>query len=178
MTGEELARLVSGPFLAACALLAVAGGAKLLRPANAGPAARALRLPSGPTAARALGAIELGVALAGVMFGGWAAVAVAAGYGMLAVASFALWRTAPATPCGCIGASSTTPASAGHVVVNTLAALIGAAAAAGGSPLRVVADQPLLGVPFVALTALAAWLAALTLDALPALRVAVREGNS
>jgi hypothetical protein len=178
MSGDELARVLSGPFLAACALLATAGAAKLARPASALPAVRALRLPARVSTVRIVGAFELGAAIAGVVFGGIAAVAVAVAYVALSCAAYMLWRTAPSTPCGCLGASSTAPASPLHVVVDACAALVALAAAFGGSPLAVIADQPLFGFPFVVLTALAAGLASLLLDALPALRVAVRKGNA
>ena len=45
-------------------------------------------------------------------------------------------------------------------------------------PFTVIADQPLAGVPFLVLVALAAGLAALVADSLPALRATVREGDS
>ena len=79
MIGEDLARLLTGPFLAACALLAVAGAtqAGATRQLRA-PRARALHLPAGNTGVRVLGAVELAVALSGALFGGRAAVAVAA----------------------------------------------------------------------------------------------------
>ena len=62
MIGEDLARLLTGPFLAACALLAVAGASKLLRPAERARRARVLHLPAGNTGVRVLGAVELAVA--------------------------------------------------------------------------------------------------------------------
>jgi hypothetical protein len=62
--------------------------------------------------------------------------------------------------------------------VNASAALTAAVVATGPSPLSVLGDQPLLGIPFLLLTACATWLAALTMDALPALGAAVHEGSS
>ena len=177
MNGEDLARLLTGPFLAACALLAVAGATKLLRPTSARAAARALHLPAGNTGVRVLGAVELAVALSGALFGGPAAVAVAAAYAVLTGAAFVLWRTAPGTPCGCLGPAPT-PASGGHVALNAVAAIVAAIVATGPTPLSVRGDQPLLALPLLALTACATWLTALTMDALPALRASVHEGSS
>ena len=85
MIGEDLARLLTGPFLAACALLAVAGASKLARPSGARAAARGLDIPAGSTGVRVLGAFELAVALSGALFGGRAAVAVAVCYGAFLV---------------------------------------------------------------------------------------------
>jgi len=177
MNGEDFARLLTGPFLAACALLAVAGASKLARPAGARAAARVLHLPAGNTGVRVLGAFELAVALSGVWFGGGAAVAVAACYAVLTGAALVLWRTAPGTPCGCLGAAPT-PASGAHVALNAIAAIVAAIVATGPAPLSVLGDQPLLALPLLALTACATWLTALTMDALPALRAAVHEGSS
>ncbi len=111
------------------------------------------------------------------MIGGAAAIVVAVAYGALTVAALLLWRRAPETPCGCIGAS-TAPASGAHVAVNAGAAVAAAIAAFGPRPFTVVADQPLGGVPFLVLVAVAAVSAALVADSLPALRATAREGNS
>ncbi|MGH8978565.1 MAG: MauE/DoxX family redox-associated membrane protein [Acidimicrobiia bacterium] len=177
MTGEELARLLTGPFLAACALLAIAGTTKVMRPETARDAARALRLPGTAAAVRALGTLELLLAVGGVLIGRGAALAVAGCYALLAVTALMLWRRAPGTPCGCLG-TTTTPATGAHVVLNVCASGVAAVSATGASPLSVIADQPLLGTPLLVLTACATWLAALVMDALPALRAVVREGSS
>jgi hypothetical protein len=177
LSPDDIAALACGPFLAACALLAVAGTGKLRHPVHARAAARALGLPGGRRALRILGAIEIVVALAGLVIGGVAAGVVAVTYGALAVAALLLWRRAPETPCGCIGAS-TAPASGAHVAVNAGATGAAMVAAFGPRPITVIADQPLGGVPFLILVAVAAGLAALVADSLPALRAAVREGNS
>jgi hypothetical protein len=157
--------------------LAVAGATKLARPATVQVAARALHLPAGNSGVRVLGAVELAVALSGAWFGGRAAVAVAVSYAVLTGAALVLWRTAPGTPCGCLGAAPT-PASGGHVALNAVAAIVAAIVATGPTPPSVLGDQPLLAVPLLALTACATWLAALTMDALPALRASVHEGSS
>jgi Methylamine utilisation protein MauE len=177
MTGEALARLLTGPFLAACALLAVAGAAKFVQPASARSAVQALRLPANAAGIRVLGAIELAVALSGALVGGSAALLVAACYALLTGAALMLWRTAPGTPCGCLGAAPT-PARGGHFALNAIAAVIATIVAAGPTPLSVLRDQPVLGIPLLVLTACATWLGALAMDALPTLRAAVQEGSS
>jgi methylamine utilization protein MauE len=168
--------LGSGPFLAACALLAWSGAAKLVSPRYTRAAARAIALPSTAGAVRVLGAIELGAACLGAVLGHAAALLVAVVYVGVAVVALRLLRQSPATPCGCLGASNS-PASRAHVVVNGAAALIAVAAAFGGSPLAGISELPLAGVPFVVLVVCAARLAALTIDALPALTRASQQGG-
>jgi len=155
---------VAGAFLAACVLLAWSGFAKLRRPGAAQIAARAVGLPATRRAARTFGAVELVVAASGAVFAGVGALLVALMFGALAVIAAQLRRRAPATPCGCLGASDA-PASRAHVVLNMLAALVALAVfAAGGSPLAVLVDQPLAALPFVVLVLCAARLAALLIE--------------
>lgn len=154
----------AGPFFAACVLLAWSGVAKLRRPSATQLAARAVGLPASRRAVRAFGTVELIAAFAGALFGGLGALLVALLFGALAFVAFRLVRRAPATPCGCLGASDA-PASVAHVVVNVIAALTGLAMfAAGGSPLGVVGEQPFVAVPFVVLVVCAARLAALLIE--------------
>lgn len=166
----------AGPFLAACALLAWSGANKLTRPGPTRLAARAIGLPSTPLGVRVLGAVELTAAIAGAIFGRWGAVLVAVVYAGLTMVSTRLLARAPGTPCGCLGASSA-PASRAHIVLNISAGCVAAVAAFGGSPLSVLGTQPLGGVPFVVLVICAVRLAALTVDGLPALARASREGG-
>jgi hypothetical protein len=155
---------VAGVFFAACALLAWSGIAKLRRPGATQLAARAIGLPASRRAVRTFGTAELAVASVGAVFGGVGALFVALCFGALALVAFRLVRRAPATPCGCLGASDA-PASIAHVVVNTVAALAGFAMfVAGGSPLTVLTDQPLAAAPFVVLVVCAARLAALLIE--------------
>lgn len=167
---------VTGPFLAACALLAWSGATKLARPRSTSAAARAIGLPSSSGAVRVFGAIELGAAGAGAAVGHAAALLVACVYAGLAVLALRLLRRAPTTPCGCLGTSST-PASRAHVAVNGAAALVAVGAALHGSPFAGIAGLPLAGVPFVVLVLCAARLAALTIDALPSLTRASEQGD-
>ncbi|HYL51063.1 MAG TPA: MauE/DoxX family redox-associated membrane protein [Acidimicrobiia bacterium] len=168
--------LVSGPFLAACALLAWSGGAKIVRPGSTSTAARAVGLPSSTAAVRAFGAVELGAACAGAAVGHAAALLVACVYAGLALVAVRLLRRAPAAPCGCLGASAA-PVSRAHVALNIAAVLLAVAASSGGAPLAGITALPLAGVPFVVLVLCAARLAALTIDMLPALTRASGPGG-
>lgn len=169
--------VIAGPFLAACALLTWSGANKLARPGATGAAARAIGLPSSPRAVRVLGAFELGAAILGAIFGSWAALVVAAMYAGLTVVSLRLLLRAPEAPCGCLGAVAA-PVSRAHVGLNIVATGIALVATFNGSPLSVLADQPLAGLPFVGLVLCTTWLAALTVDALPALTRATHGGRS
>ncbi|MGI4894969.1 MAG: MauE/DoxX family redox-associated membrane protein [Janthinobacterium lividum] len=87
------------PFLAACALLVVAGIAKLRTPAGTSQALRTQGFPSGSVLVRALGAVELavaGAALAGVPAANWLVAAAYAGF--TAFGLTALLRGRPSAP--------------------------------------------------------------------------------
>jgi hypothetical protein len=169
--------VIAGPFLAACALLAWSGVNKLARPAATRVAARAIGLPSSARAVRGLGACELLAAILGIAFGGWCALLVAIAYAGLTLVSLRLLSHAPDAPCGCLGTAAA-PVSRAHVALNLCASFIALGAAFGGSPLAVLGDQPLAGLPFIALVLCATWLATLTVDALPALTHASHGGRS
>src|SRR5205085_4543178 len=126
---------------------------------------------------RALGAVEMATAVAALVMGGIAAVAVAVVYGALAIAAWRLLVRSPGTACGCLGASDT-PVTATHVVVNLAGAILAALAAANGSPLTAVGSGVGSRLAFIVLVGCCAWLVTSVLDALPALGAAVREGGS
>lgn len=175
-----VSELAVGPFLAACALLVAAGVSKLRAPRAAGAALEAVgvRHPVGEPAARAVGGIELATGLLGALVGGIAAVGVGALYVALGAFALVLLRRAPGTGCGCLGAPASAPMTGAHVAVNLGAAIAAFVAAPAGAPAAVVADQPLGGLPFLALVACCAWLAALVVDALGTLRSARTNGRS
>jgi hypothetical protein len=168
--------VVAGPYVAACALLLIAGARKVVtpRPGATAMAAAGVRVPH--AAVVAVGAFEVGTGVAGVAIGGRAALLVAVVY--LALGGFALrlLLRAPATPCACLG-SSTATVSRAHVIVNAAAVGVAAAAAAatGGSPVALFAHRPVAGAVFVALVACCVQLLALALDALPVLAATVKE---
>jgi hypothetical protein len=123
---------VTIPWLAACAVLGIAGIAKLRRPAPTMGALRAARLPSSRSIVLALGAGEVALATAAVLTG-WAAFAVAVAALHLGFAAFvasALRRGGMVQSCGCFG-SPDVPAGPIHVIVDLAVVMIAAAAALG-----------------------------------------------
>jgi uncharacterized membrane protein YphA (DoxX/SURF4 family) len=170
--------MVLGAFLGVAAGVLAAGGlAKLLGPEATVPMLRALGLPASPVLARLLGLVEVGVGVAAFLVGGaWLAAAVAILFAVFTVAVLRLRRGGEAVSCGCFGRSSSPP-TAIHVVVDLVAALVAASAAAVDAPgfLSMRPDLPAAGVPQLGLTALAVWLAVALLTVLPEALVAARR---
>ena len=175
MPALHVAHLISGPFLAACAVLVIAGAGKVRRPRPARAAARAagLRLPSAAIVALAL--VEIGAGLGGAAFGGRVAWLVAACYVLLTFVAVRLLRRAPTTPCACLG-SSTAVVTPVHVVIDIVGAGVAVAATAGGSPLNGIAGHWIEGAIFLALVACCVQLTTLTLGAMADLITAVKTG--
>ena len=173
--GSDIAVSLAGPFLGACALLAIAGAAKFLAPAPAQAAvlAAGLRMPRWGVVA--FGFVELGTGGAGAVLGGRFAFAVAACYLLLTVFAVRLLLRAPTTPCACLG-SSNAVVTRTHVAIDIAAACIAIAAASGGRPLAQLGGRWLAGAVFVTLVACCVRLAALALEELPQLGVAAKEG--
>lgn len=168
--------ILAAPFLATAAVLAVSGAAKLRDPR---PAARVLHdagLRESTASARAIGVVEVTVGVAALLAPvRVSAIALAAAYGALTVFAVHVRRRRPGADCGCFGSSSA-PVGPAHVAVDVGAALVASAVAAApiGSTAGLLADQPLAGVPFVALTGVLAWLLVVTMTDLTALQRAVR----
>jgi hypothetical protein len=149
---------LTGPLLAAAALLAVAGAQKVVDPAMTVGALRALRLPSAPLLVRAGAAAELVLGVVAITAGGavpWGLVAAS----YLAFATFvvlALRRGTMVGSCGCFGREDTPPHPV-HVALDLgLAAVAGAAAVLGtGAPVDAVAARPGIGLVIVGLAAVA-----------------------
>ncbi|CAN5792401.1 hypothetical protein BH24ACT3_BH24ACT3_09740 [soil metagenome] len=162
----------AGPLFAAATLLGVAGVVKLARPHTVVGVLRTARLPANDLTGRALGLAETAVAAFALVAGGaLPAALVALSYaGFAAFSALALRRDGTGASCGCFGATDN-PLTVLHVAANVGAALLVAAAVLDPVPgvADVVAAQPLAGLPFLALTALCAWLAYATLTLLPAL---------
>lgn len=120
-----------GPLVVGALLLAVAGVAKLRRPAPTGLALARLGLPGSDPLVRLLGLVEVASAVAAVAVGGMAAVPVAVLYAGFALFTAVQVRRAAATgetaDCGCFG-DADAPVGWTHVVVDLL--LAGAATAA------------------------------------------------
>lgn len=176
MLGTDTAGLAAGPFVAACSLLAIAGGGKVAhpRPTRDAAAAAGWRVPS--VVVSGFGLVEVGVGLTAMVFGGVAALAVAACYLVLTAFAWRLVRRAPATPCACLGASSA-PASRVHVLVDLAAVGVAVAAATGGSPFASLSDRPFASVVFVALVACCVALVALAFDSLTVLDRAMKANR-
>lgn len=174
-----MSTVVAGPFLAIAALLLVAGLAKVARP---GPTARAMGnagLPATPLGARLIGVAEVLIAAAAIVLGARPlALLVFAAYLLFAAFTIRLIaRTGGTADCGCFGADEA-PATQQHVALDLGAAAIAAFAALAppGTIGSVLADQPLHGVPFVALVGMCTWLGFVSFTLLPALS-ALRTEN-
>lgn len=155
------------PYLAACALLVVAGAAKAARPADTARALAGLgrRLRLRPVTL----AVRVGAGLEAAL-GAWAAAEphrleaglVALSYfAFAAVVAVARARGGALASCGCFGTPDTPPTRVHLVLDLLLCAASGAVAAASfAGPLpAVLAHQPGRGVPLVAGATLLAWLA-------------------
>ncbi|MEY2432763.1 MAG: hypothetical protein QOC92_2488 [Acidimicrobiaceae bacterium] len=161
---------LAGPVIVVCALLALAGALKLVRPAPTAGALRALRLPSSLGLVRALGLGEVVVGVAaGISFARPVLALVAAAY--LAFAAFvtaALAADVPIQSCGCLGQTDTPP-SVVHVALNFASAGAAFAAAITRTPSLgdTLADQPWYGGPFLLLVAICLYLCVLVTTVLP-----------
>jgi len=162
----------AGPFLIAAVLLAAAGIAKLVDPANTVGALRGFGIGVPPAAVRLAGALEAALAVvAGSTGAALPALLVAASYVAFSVfVAAALVTHRPIGSCGCFGKVDTPP-SALHLVVNLGAAVaaMGVASAGGGGLGSVLSAQPLAAVPFLLLVATGAYAAFALLTVVPRL---------
>src|SRR5690348_7783572 len=97
--------VLEGPFAATCVLLALAGVAKLVRPAPTVGALRAVRWPASFLLVRVLGGVEIVVGVVALITG---APAVALVVALLHVAfavfvAVAMRAGSPVQSCGCFG---------------------------------------------------------------------------
>lgn len=122
--------VLSGPFLAACALLAVAGAAKLVDPAPLVRALRSAGLPGSRALVRAGAAAELVLGVAAAVSGSRvAALLVALSYA--AFTAFVLRARARGgvlASCGCFGKQDTPPTLLHAGLTGTVAVTAGAVA--------------------------------------------------
>lgn len=166
--------VLTGPFLAAAALLVVAGVGKLVDPASLVRALRSLALPGGPVAVRLLAGAEVLVGVAAVLTGSRpAALAVAASYSVFtAVVLRGLRSGGVLASCGCFGRADTPPTRT-HAVVTAAAAVLAVAVAARPlGPVTQLGAEPGAGVPLLAASAAVAVTAYLVLAVLPLLQAA------
>ena len=171
--GTDVSALIV-PFLAACALLLLAGLAKLRTPAATAQALRTQGLPSSPGLVRLLGAAEVALAVAAAAGVPGTALGVAAGYAAFTgVVLLPLLRGRPLSSCGCFGEPDLPPTPV-HVVLTALAAACALAVAlTGGAGLpEVSADGAGAAAAVLGATALATWLGVLVLTALARLALA------
>ncbi|MGH8947714.1 MAG: MauE/DoxX family redox-associated membrane protein [Acidimicrobiia bacterium] len=162
--------LLSGPFLAISALLAVAGAMKVYRPKYTVGALRAAGLPANNVLVRLLGLAELGVGIAAIWTGAplWAA---AIGIFYLSFALFvvyALRSGIPIASCGCFG-SPDTPPNVGHVVLDLTATAVALAVAIDpiGSWVGLPGVEPWTGVAFLLFSGAAVYLLYAIVNVLP-----------
>jgi hypothetical protein len=161
---------IAGLVYVAAGLLALAGVAKLARPAPTAGALRALHLPGPIAGVRALGVVELVLGAAAIVTG----AAPVLGLVALAYVAFTVFVIAArragtnVQSCGCFG-SVDTPPSTIHVGLDLGCAAVCATAAVRGlgSFATVRADQPWAGVPLVLLVVVGVYLAYQLLTLLP-----------
>lgn len=116
---------LTGPFVVALVLLAVAGGFKVWQPEPTTGALQAAGWPASDALARMLGLVELGLAAAAILIGGpvFALGAAVLYAGFAAFVVVALRRGLALQSCGCFGKVDTPPSWA-HAVVNLGAAVV------------------------------------------------------
>lgn len=150
-----------GPFFASGALLSLGGIAKLMRPTPTLSALRGVGLPARAWLVRLLGLVEVVVGGGVLAVGGRAFAALTAllylGFTVFLVA--ALRRRDSVRSCGCFGAAETPP-SVAHLLLTLAAAAVATLCALDPTTgvLGSLAGQPLLGLPFLMLTAACVYL--------------------
>jgi hypothetical protein len=175
--------VLAGPFAIATVVLALGGALKALEPADTAHALTALGLPGGRVLVRIGGAFEAVLGVAALVTGNpIAAALVGVSYAAFAVVVvFALRSDRPISSCGCLGKVDTPPSWV-HVGIDVVAVGVAAGAAVAGAAEialpDVLADQPLLGVPFVVLVAVGVAQVLLALTALPKVMAAARAVRS
>lgn len=153
--------LLTPAFQTVALVILVGGAAKVVAPSGFAGLLGTFRVPAPRIVAVGAGVVELALGAVALVVGGpWLALAVAGAY-LLFAGTVLLARRRGAPDCGCFGAVAAPPSSL-HVVLNVAAAAValGAAAVAGGPPplLDVLGDQPLAGVAYLGLLAMATWL--------------------
>lgn len=169
---------LAGPFAIAATLLLVGGALKARRPDDTARALRGVGFPASNGLVRAGGVVEAIIGASALATGNrLSASLLALSYvAFVAFVGLALQRHAPISSCGCFGRAETPPSPL-HAILNLAAAGVGVAVALRPRIgfIHVLSDQPLLGVPYLALVALGASLAFLSLSALPRLMHAVSQ---
>jgi hypothetical protein len=126
MTDLGAGDIASAVTLSGAALLMLAAAAKLRAPQPTAQLLRQLNLPAPAAAVPAIAGLEL--ASAGLaIYGGIAAIPMAAAYVLFTIVALRILRSAPDTSCGCFG-SSETPVTAMHPLMTSVFAVAAAAA--------------------------------------------------
>ncbi|MGN6301844.1 MAG: MauE/DoxX family redox-associated membrane protein [Angustibacter sp.] len=177
-----MGNLALGPFLAAAALLVLAGLPKLADPSSLVLALRSVGLPARPVLGRLLAAGEVAVGvLALVAPGRVSGLLVAVAYlAFTAFVAVALTRGGVLASCGCFGRPDTPPTRS-HLVVTAVLAASGVAVAwAPPDPVwSAAAQRPATLVTLVGFAALIAALAYLAIAVLPTVSpAAVRSASA
>lgn len=177
-----MGNLALGPFLAAAALLVLAGVPKLADPSSLVLALRSVGLAARPAGGRVVAAAEIAVGgLALVAPGRLSGLLVAAAY--LAFSAFvavALSRGGVLASCGCFGRPDTPPTRS-HLAVTALLAVSGGAVAWAppDSLWSAAGEQPVAVATLLGFAALIAALAYLAIAVLPTVTpAAVRSASA
>jgi hypothetical protein len=164
--------VLAGPYAVAALLLGIAGIAKVVHPGSAQRALIKLGLPVPGGLLRVAAGGEVCLAGASLATGNQVvAAAVAASFlAFTLFVAIAMVRPTTIGDCGCFG-SAESPPTLVHLVINGALTLVAAVASATGvrSLFTEVRVRSGVGVPFVALVALAAWFAYLCLSELATL---------
>jgi uncharacterized membrane protein YphA (DoxX/SURF4 family) len=166
---------LAGPVFALAMLLGFAGVQKLAWPTSTTAAMRSAGLPSSDLLGRLVGGSEIVGAALAIAFGNpLSAALLALLYAAFTGFSWRLVASPGSASCGCFGQTEA-PATHLHVALNAIATVVCAAAVIWptGAVIDVLAHQPLAGVPFLALTSVAAWLWYLMLEVVPDLQAAM-----
>jgi hypothetical protein len=155
-------QILAAPYLAAAALLVVAGGPKIADPLPLVRALRSVGLPAGRGMVRAFAVGEVGIGLAAmVQPSRTTALLVAALYvGFTAFVGLALARGGVLESCGCFGKADTPPTRA-HLVLTGLLAVAAGALAVAPPPDPVWTGTTLTSAASIVLVGFAALLAVL-----------------
>ena len=152
------------PFWIACAVLALAGSAKVGDPRFTAGALVDLGVPmklATWNAVRVIGIVEVVLAVAALVSGWWVgALIVSVAYlAFAAVVLAALRSDSPLQTCGCFGIPDVAP-TPGHVVLNLAfsAVATGAVFADTPSASAVIREAPGSAAVLIGMTALGAWL--------------------
>lgn len=151
--------VLTGVFQIVAMVIAVGGVAKVVAPETFAATLRSIGLPGGTAAARVSGVVEVVLGLGAVVLGGrLAALAIGIAYAVFTAVVVAARRSG-AESCGCFGATAAPPSML-HVVVDAASAVVALLAAIAGPEAltSVLTDQPLAGVPYLALLGVGVWL--------------------